>query len=157
MRVEYPYRIRRRVSDDAATLSALADRGHDIQEQLAACRTWVNAESPALGRMYDEVLAQLDAALAPAAREAWAKAPIGTGAGMALGGWGPGDQWPHLKRLQHAITFRFGWRRVLPGWFVRWKVGGASSTAGVSVAGAAGETTPEPPVGPAPAPEPAAH
>jgi hypothetical protein len=120
-RVEYPYRIRRRVSDDGQTLTALAERGHDIQEQLAACRTWVNAEHRTLGLIYDDVLERLDTAVAPAARDAWAQQPIVTGPEMALGGWGPGDQWPQLKRLQHAISFRFGWRRVLPGWFVRWR------------------------------------
>lgn len=121
-RGEYPYRIRRRASDDAETLTALAERGHDIQEQLAACRTWVNAENRTLGVIYDDVLARLDAALKPAAQDAWAQPPITTGAAMALGGWGPGDQWPQLKRLQHAINFRFGWRRAVPGWFVRWWV-----------------------------------
>ena len=121
-RAEYPYRIRRRVSHDADTLTALAERGHDIQEQLAAGRTWVNAERRALGRIYDETLAQLDTALRPAAQDAWAQQPITAGAGMALGGWGPGDQWPHLQRLQHAISFRFGWRRLVPGWYVRWWV-----------------------------------
>jgi hypothetical protein len=121
-RVEYPYRIRRRVSDDGETLNALAERGHDIQEQLAACRTWVTAENRTVGLIYDDVLTELDVAVAPAARDAWAQPPISTGAEMALGGWGPGDQWPHLRLLQHAITFRFGWRRVLPGWFVRWRV-----------------------------------
>jgi len=41
-RAEYPYRVRRRVSDDPDVLAALASRGHDLQEQVAACRTWVN-------------------------------------------------------------------------------------------------------------------
>src|SRR4051794_25186091 len=33
-RGEYPYRVRRRVSDDADVLAALVSRGHDLQEQL---------------------------------------------------------------------------------------------------------------------------
>src|SRR5690349_14433320 len=38
---EYPYRIRRRTSDDATALSALAERGHTLQEQLAESRAWI--------------------------------------------------------------------------------------------------------------------
>jgi len=137
-RAEYPYRIRRRTSDDAETLTSLAERGHDIQEQLAACRTWVNAENRSLGVIYDSVITRLDAVLRPAAQDAWAQLPITTGAEMALGGWGPGDQWPHLKRLQHAITFRFGWRRAMPGYLVRWWVTRPSRRAGTSTSKAAG-------------------
>ena len=33
-RGEYPYRVRCRVSDDADVLSALVERGHDLQEQI---------------------------------------------------------------------------------------------------------------------------
>lgn len=143
-RSEYPYRVRRRVSDEAAVLAALADRGHDVQEQLAACRTWVNAENRTLGRLFDDVVTDLDRGLGPATRDAWGQPPITTAAGMALGGWGPGDPWPHLKRLQHAITFRFGWRRSLvPSWVVRWWVtraaGAPSATAPAPTAALAGD------------------
>lgn len=67
-RVEFPYRIRRRTSDESAVLSALADRGHAVQEVLAACRTWVNAEHRELGNIYDSVLAALDDDVAPQRR-----------------------------------------------------------------------------------------
>ncbi|HEY6935142.1 MAG TPA: hypothetical protein VI452_17205, partial [Marmoricola sp.] len=48
-RGEYPYRVRRRVSDDPEVLAALVERGHDLQEQLAACRTWVASEHRVIG------------------------------------------------------------------------------------------------------------
>ena len=38
--VEFPYRIRRRVDDEPATLSALAALGHFLQEQLAGDQAW---------------------------------------------------------------------------------------------------------------------
>lgn len=113
-RVEYAYRIRRRVSDEPEALAALATRGNDLQEQLAACRTWVTAEHREVGRIYDDVLTVIDATVRPAAADAWNQAPITTAAGMALGGWGPENPWPHLRRLQRAIAYRFGWRRGLP-------------------------------------------
>ncbi|MEP6527079.1 MAG: hypothetical protein ABJA86_07925 [Nocardioidaceae bacterium] len=113
-RTEYAYRVRRRVSDEPDVLAALASRGNDLQEQLAACRTWVQAESRTVGRVYEEVLADLDAKVNPAAADAWTQPPVATAAGMNLSGWGPGDQWPHIIRLENAISFRFGWRRILP-------------------------------------------
>lgn len=110
-RGEYPYRVRRRVSDEPDVLSALVSRGHDIQEELAACRTWVRSEHPVLGDLYDQALADIDATVKQATRDAWNETPVATGHGMNLNGWGPGDQWLHLARLQRAIRYRFGWQR----------------------------------------------
>lgn len=113
-RGEYPYRVRRRVSDEPDVLAALVSRGHDLQEQLAACRTWVTSEHRAMGNLFDEALADIDATVKQATADAWNKAPITTAIGMNLNGWGPGDQWSHLTTLERAIAYRFGWRRLLP-------------------------------------------
>jgi len=113
-RAEYPYRVRRRVNDDPDVLAALVERGHDLQEQLAACRTWVASEHRALGAMFEMALADIDATVKQATCDAWNQAPIATAAGMNLGGWGPGDQWQHLATLERAIAYRFGWRRLIP-------------------------------------------
>ncbi|MGW5016047.1 hypothetical protein ACWEOR_28845 [Micromonospora chalcea] len=113
-RGEYPYRVRRRVSDEPDVLAALVSRGHDLQEQLAACRTWVTSEHRALGKLFDQALSNIDAAVKQATSDAWNQAPITTAAAMNLNGWGPGDQRPHLAPLERAIAYRFGWRRLLP-------------------------------------------
>ncbi|GAA2005096.1 hypothetical protein [Nocardioides kribbensis] len=113
-RGEYPYRVRRRVSDDPAVLTALVERGHDLQEQLAACRTWVASEHGDLGDMFEQALAAVDATVKQATGDAWNQPPITAASGMNLNGWGPGDQWPHVAKLERAITYRFGWRRLLP-------------------------------------------
>jgi hypothetical protein len=113
-RAEYPYRVRRRVSDDPDVLAGLVVRGHDLQEQLAACRTWVASEHRVLGAMFEKALADIDATVKQATGDAWNEAPTTTAAGMNLNGWGPGDQWPHLVALERAIAYRFGWRRLLP-------------------------------------------
>ncbi|WP_392466827.1 hypothetical protein ACF3NS_14085 [Arsenicicoccus cauae] len=113
-RGEYPYRVRRRVSDEPDVLAALVSRGHDLQEQLAACRTWVNSEHRAMGELFDKALSDIDASVKPATRDAWDQPPITTASGMNLNGWSPGDQWPHVGRLERAIAYRFGWRRLLP-------------------------------------------
>jgi hypothetical protein len=113
-RAEYPYRVRRRVSDEPDVLAGLVVRGHDLQEQLAACRTWVASEHRVLGAMFEKALADIDATVKQATGDAWNEAPTTTAAGMNLNGWGPGDQWPHLVALERAIAYRFGWRRLLP-------------------------------------------
>lgn len=113
-RGEYPYRVRRRVSDDAYVLSALVERGHDLQEQLAACRTWVASEHRVLGQLFEEALTTIDTTVGPAIKDAWDNPPISSATGMNLNGWGPGDQWPHVAKLERAIAYRFGWRRLVP-------------------------------------------
>lgn len=118
-RGEYPYRVRRRVSDDPDVLAALVSRGHDLQEQLASCRTWVNSEHRSLGDLFEKALADIDASVKQATVEAWKTAPITTASGMNLNGWGPGDQWSHLAPLERAIAYRFGWRRLVPRKFWR--------------------------------------
>ncbi|GAB2752978.1 hypothetical protein [Nocardioides pakistanensis] len=118
-RVEYPYRVRRRISDDPEVLTELVGRGHDLQEQLAACRTWVNSESRAVGAIFERALAAIDGTVNPSTADAWNQPPITAAAGMNLAGWGPGDQWPHLASLEGAIAYRFGWRRLLPAWLWR--------------------------------------
>ena len=113
-RSEYPYRVRRRTSDEPDVLAALVERGHDLQEQIAACRTWVTSEHHALGSLFEQALSRIDAEAGPFTSQAWDAAPIASAAGMNLDGWGPGDQWPHLLTLERAIAYRFGWRRLLP-------------------------------------------
>ncbi len=95
-------------------LAALVSRGHDLQEQLAACRTWVTSEHRVLGDLFENAVADIDATVKQATGEAWNQAPITSAAGMNLNGWGPGDQWPQLASLERAIAYRFGWRRLLP-------------------------------------------
>jgi hypothetical protein len=116
-RAEYPYRVRRRVSNYPDVLAGLAARGHELQEELAASRTWVSAEHRVLGECYEAALQRIDDNVTPATAEAWTLPPVAAPEGMNLAGWGPGDQWAHVAELERAIAFRFGWRRLLP---TRW-------------------------------------
>jgi hypothetical protein len=122
---EYPYRIRRRTSDDPNELARLVGIGHDLQEQLRCHQTWIATESHRVAGVYREALATIAAQVAPACNDAWASPPITTSADMNLGDWGPHDILPSILRLQSAIACRFGWRRVtslfgFPGLSVRW-------------------------------------
>jgi hypothetical protein len=116
-RGEYPYRVRRRVSDDPEVLSDLVERGHDLQEELAACRTWVASEHRVLGTLFEAALTAIDGTVGPAIKDAWNQPPITAAAEMNLNGWGPGDQWPHVAKLERAIAYRFGPRRLVSSRF----------------------------------------
>ena len=112
--VEYPYRIRRRTADDPGELARLANAGHDLQERLRCHQMWVTAESAYAGRGYRATLKRISSLVGPCCNEAWNTSPIVVAADMSLGQWGPGrEAEPLLDALQVAITWRFGWRRLV--------------------------------------------
>lgn len=112
--VEYPYRIRRRTNDDPDTIAALAERGHQLQEEIAATRAWIATESPVVGEVFTHHLAQLDEPFKQACRQAWESAPITAPAGMNLNGFGLDGQQSALDALECAAAYRFGTSRLLP-------------------------------------------
>lgn len=114
-RVEYPYRVRRRTSDDPETLFELVKLGHDIQEQLASARIWVHTESSRVAQILEDAISRIDAAVAPATSDAWNQDPIMKASEMNLLGWGPNGQDQYIKRFGRAVEWRFGWRRLMPG------------------------------------------
>ncbi|BAH47247.1 hypothetical protein ACVH9Z_37175 [Rhodococcus opacus] len=113
-RAEYPYRIRRRTSDNPETLTALTQLGGDIQEQLTASRIWVSTESLRLGKIYAKTIANIDAAVGPATQDAWSQPPVTSGNQMNLNGWGPGSQDDHITAFERAVRWRFGILRLIP-------------------------------------------
>jgi hypothetical protein len=114
---EYPYRIRRRTTDDPATLTALADRGHTHQEALRYRETWIAAENRWVAKLFKVVREDLAAILAPACNDAWARPPVANATEMTLGDWGPAGVDEHITRFEKAVEYRFGWRRwlAIPG------------------------------------------
>lgn len=113
-RIEYPYRIRRRVDDDATTLAALAELGHDLQERLARTQAWVATESRAVADVFDACVRNLDMPFKAACRQAWEAPPIAAAAQMNLNGFGLGSQQTLVANLERAAAYRFGARRLLP-------------------------------------------
>lgn len=120
---EYPYRIRRRVDDEPATLTALAQLGHDLQERLARSSAWITAEHRKLGEDYSELIAEVKTLTAPLIREAWTSPPSTTSAAMVTDGWGQevgGTVHRKIAAFRKRTTSRFGARQFLPG---RWHRG----------------------------------
>lgn len=82
---EYPWRIRRRTSDQPEGLAALADRGHDLQETLADREAWCAAEHEVMGQLMAHLRTQLSVPVRPAIEKAWAETDLITeGADMNL-------------------------------------------------------------------------
>jgi hypothetical protein len=111
--VEYPYRIRRRTDDDKSTLAALAERGHTLQEQLAESRAWIAAENRAVSQVYEGCMRDIGAVVRLAVQEAWNQPPVGGPAEMLLGDFGPRGTQEIFARLEQAINYRFGLRRLM--------------------------------------------
>ncbi len=112
--VEYPYRVRRRTSNAPEELRRLAELGHDLQEELQCHHTWIQAESPRVGRTYANAIATIKSQTAAATADAWQAQPVASGSGMVLEGWGPDSSAEVIETLNEAISGRFGWRRLLP-------------------------------------------
>ncbi len=110
---EYPYRIRRRASDDTETMAALAVIGHEIQERKARTLAWVAGENTQLYEVFLANSEYLDRKVGPTIAAAWQEPPITTAAGMVLSGWGPGRCAAETaKRLNCAVSYHCGrrWR-----------------------------------------------
>lgn len=112
---EYPFRIRRRTSDDRAELRSLIELGHELQEQLQCHRTWIEAESRWIGQQYNHAIGVIKMRSRDAITDAWRATPIATGVDLVLNGWGPEPIDDVLQALNRGIAFRFGMRRAI-GW-----------------------------------------
>ncbi|MCY3849372.1 MAG: hypothetical protein OXF75_01040 [Acidimicrobiaceae bacterium] len=123
---EYPYRVRRRTDDSPATLTTLANHGHDLQERLALHEAWIATEHPALAQTYAATRATLNRLVGPLISEAWDHRPTGKASAMNLRGWGPSDECRDaIAEVQCQIQNRFGLRR-----FRAWLRGGRLAARG---------------------------
>lgn len=117
---EYPYRIRRRTSDDPETMTRLADLGHQLQIDSACHRGWVAGESTAVACVYDAWLDNIQAESAPPLSQAWQEGPVTAPAGMVLNGFGPPSAAPAVTAVETVLAYRFGFRRLMwPAWVAR--------------------------------------
>lgn len=111
--VEYPYKIRRRTSNDPEVLAELAATGHRLQQDLAYFQTWLATDKSSLGILYGDVVRNVKMRCSAALDEAWSADPVDEPTDMVLNGWGPQDCSAEIQRLQKGIGARFGWRRIV--------------------------------------------
>jgi len=114
--VEFPYRVRRRTDDEPATLSTLAQLGHDLQERLACHHAWIATEAPWVAISYAQTRSTIGPLVGATTAEAWNTPPATSATAMNLGGWGPGAECaPAIAAFQDQVERRFGVRRLLSG------------------------------------------
>jgi hypothetical protein len=119
--IELPYRVRRRTGDSPETLTSLADRAHDLQEQLACHEAWISTENSDVAAVYAEARKTIGALVGASLQEAWNSPAITTAAGMNLGEWGPGKACAAtVSAVQNAAANRFGLKR-LRACLLRWR------------------------------------
>ena len=112
--LEFPYRVRRRTDDEPATLSALADLGHDLQERLACHEAWIATECPPVARSYGKTRQTMGPVVGAAISEAWEMPPVTKPAEMNLGDWGPGSACAStIAAFQRQVEQRFGLSRFI--------------------------------------------
>ena len=107
--MELPYRIRRRTGDDATTLSNLANRAHDLHEQIARHQAWIAADHQGIARAYEAARKTIRKHVGPAMKKAWTSKRVFRPAEMNLDGWLTYDSECHeaIAKLQLAIQSRF--------------------------------------------------
>ncbi|WFE30292.1 hypothetical protein O7623_14370 [Solwaraspora sp. WMMD791] len=110
---EYPYRIRRRTDDEPATLAALAERGHALQEQRAAIAAWIASESRVAKLVFDDCTREISTFVGPACAMAWRSAPITAASDMVLGKSAQPESQIAIQRMEHMIRHRFGLYRLM--------------------------------------------
>jgi hypothetical protein len=113
---EYPYRVRRRTSDDPETLTRLVDLGHELQERRVRTMSWVASENRELYEVFLHNTHHLDRTVGPLISEAWNAQHVVQPSQMVLAGWGSGQLAQQtVERLSCAVGYRTGWRR----WIIR--------------------------------------
>ncbi|WP_373070346.1 hypothetical protein [Gemmatimonas sp.] len=111
---ELPFRIRRRTSDEPATLTALVAHVTELQECLRRDQAYLRAECVWLAERRDEVQTNIQRVVGPWINEAWTLPPCSTPASMNIGKWGPEGLEGTLNSFSCELKWRFGWR-----WMVR--------------------------------------
>lgn len=115
--MELPYRIRRRVDDNPQTLSALADRAHDLQESLLFHLSWLEVEMPQTYTPYRDLVSAVRSASEAAIVAAWEAAPVSSPAQMNIGDLGINrsevDQ--RVSELVQQVRRELSLRRLLFG------------------------------------------
>ena len=89
--IEFPFRVRRRTSDDPSVLAELAQLGHDLQERLAFSLAWIAADHAQRYEQYMALVATARRKVGPLVQEAWRNPPSTTAASMNLNGCGKAE------------------------------------------------------------------
>lgn len=115
--LELPFRVRRRVNDEPATVAALADRMHSLQESLLFHLSWLRVELPGAYEAFQALVASAKDCAASPLSAAWDTPPASTPSAMNIGDLGI-DRSAVNPQIEHfAATVRRElalWRLFVP-------------------------------------------
>ncbi len=119
---ELPYRVARRVDDQAETLKPLIDSAHDLQVALVMYQTWIAGESATVHRSFSETATWVKAHCRLALTEAWERNPNPRQMNIGDLGLSRTALEERVRNLEYLIGLRFGWNRLrLVRRFGAWK------------------------------------
>jgi hypothetical protein len=115
--IELPFMIRRRTSNDRATVDDLVAHIQELQRQLTIDHAELRADCRWLAACRDEAKGAIQDAARPLITEAWATPPVSDTSQFSLGDWGNTSSRNSLEAFVDQVRWRFGWRRLAsPGY-----------------------------------------
>lgn len=109
--IEFPFRVRRRTSDDPAVLAELARLGHDLQERLAFSLAWIAADDSKRYERYMALVADAKRKVGPLVQDAWRSPPSTRAESMNLNGWGRAETIDVQRSIETFLKSLKGLRR----------------------------------------------
>ena len=83
---EFPYRVARRLGNEAEHVQPIVDAFHETQERIHFHMHWLRSASPRVARAYEALVSQVKAQASPLIEQAWASPPVIVPDGMNLAG-----------------------------------------------------------------------
>jgi len=111
---EFPYRIARRLSNDAEAVVPIVAAMHEAQQQICFHENWLRSVSDNIATAYSDLLAEVKAKSEPHIHTAWKQPPAEVPEGMILGNAFPVDVSAEVAELSKQIRRDLSlWRRLL--------------------------------------------
>lgn len=105
--------IRRRTSNDSATIERLVAYIQSLQHQLNIDHAELRADCRWLATCRDDAQRAIQEAAKPFIVEAWGLPPVTTTTELVMGNWGPTEARTSVEAFVDHLRWRFGWRRML--------------------------------------------
>lgn len=111
---EFPYRIARRLSNDAAAVTPIVEAMHEAQQEICFHENWLRSVSDDIANAYSRLVRQVKARTEQHLHTAWKREPARVPDGMILGALFPVDVKHEVdefaKQIRRDLSLR---RRIL--------------------------------------------
>lgn len=108
---EYPFQIRRRLSNSEETLDRLVQLGNENQQRIARSLAWMALDSNVSYIHYQELVAKVKGKVSKHIQEAWSVSFIQRPEDINLGSWSPESIDSIVKEFLDNLSSRNRWRK----------------------------------------------